>query len=54
MLDIEFSPEKNPDVISIVKQKDGNWKGYAQRHGTFIEVREIKPEDCLLALMTYE
>ena len=48
------NPFKNPDAISIVKQTDGNWKGWTQRFGKVVEVREIKPEDCLIKLLTHE
>lgn len=51
---IEHNPEKNEDAISLIRQKDGNWKGYAMRHGKLVEVREIKPEDCLVKLLTHE
>lgn len=51
---IEYDPNKNPDAISIVKQADGNWKGWAQKHGKLVEVREAGPDYCLQALMTHE
>ena len=54
MEDKDFNPYKNPGVISLVKQSDGNWKGYYQKYGKTLEVREIKPEDCLSKLLTHE
>lgn len=53
MKKVQFDPEKNPNVISIIRQEDGNYKGYTQRYGKLVEVREVKPEDCLVKLMTY-
>ena len=47
------NPFENPNAISLVKQSDGNWMGYAQRFGKVVEVREVKPEDCLLKLITH-
>ncbi len=41
------------DEILIVKQKDGNWKGWMLKYGKLIEVREVKPEDCLTMLLTH-
>lgn len=51
---IEFDPNKDPNAISIILQTDGNWKGYTQRFGKLVEVREISPTDCLLRLMTHD
>jgi len=50
--DEDFSPEKNKDVISLMKRKDGNWRGIMQKDGKIIESLEIKPEDALLRLLT--
>lgn len=49
----EYDPTTNPDAISLIKQADGNWKGWIQKNGTVVEVREIKPEDCLIKLLTH-
>lgn len=51
---IEYSPEKNPNVISLVKQTDGNWIGYTQKFGHFIEIRDIGPETVLQKLLTHD
>ena len=50
----EFNPYKNPKAISIIQQADGNFRGWAQKNGKMIEVREIKPEDCLIKILTHE
>lgn len=49
-----YNPHKNPNAIVILKQEDGNYKGFMQRNGIMIEVREGKPEDCLLSLITHQ
>jgi hypothetical protein len=49
----KYVPDNNADTISIIKQEDGNWKGYMRKFGKLIEVREIKPEDCLIRLLTH-
>lgn len=45
--DSRFNPAKNPDVISIMKQGDGNYKAWGQKNGKLIEIRAGKPEDVL-------
>lgn len=41
------------DEILIVKQEDGNWKGYMLKDGNPVEVREIDPYTCLIKLLTH-
>lgn len=48
----EYDPSKNPDIISLIKQKDGNWKAIGQKNDKLIEIRGVKPEDCLIELLT--
>lgn len=52
--EIEYNPEKNENVISIVKQPDGNYCGFMQKFGKLIMVREVSPETVLLALLTHD
>lgn len=49
----DFDPKTNANVISIVKQEDGNYKGYMQKNGAFIEVRQSDPNTVLQALITH-
>jgi hypothetical protein len=51
--DKEFNPEKNPDVIVIMKRKDGNYIGITQKDGKIIESREVSPQDALTKLLTH-
>ena len=50
----EFDPNKNPEVISIIKQRDGNFKLWGQRFGKIVELRGVKPEDVLVEFLTHE
>lgn len=52
--EINYNPHTNQNVISIILQEDGNYKGYAQRHGKMVEVRAISPETVLQMLLTHE
>ena len=49
----KYDPSKNPQAISIIKQPDGNWKGWMQKNGKTIEVREVGPETVLQRLLTH-
>lgn len=51
---IEFNPEKNPDVISIIKQADGNFKGWMQKAGKVVEARQSDPQIVLQMLLTHD
>lgn len=53
MEQIEFNPEKNEKVISIIKQEDGNYIGYMKKFGKLVSVREIGPETVLQRLLTH-
>ncbi len=46
----------DPDLKKIVleQQDDGNWIGKANKFGKDIEVREVKPEDCLTKILTHD
>ena len=48
---IEFSPYKNENVISLIKQPDGNYKGYMNKFGKVIEVRGVSPDEVLQLLL---
>ena len=51
---VEHNPEKNHDAISLIKQEDGNWKGWMWRWGKLIEVREGDPNTALNRLLTHD
>ena len=50
----KYSPELNKDVISLIKQPDGNWKGYMTKNGTLLETREQMPDHALIKLLTHD
>lgn len=50
---MNYDPAENENVIALVRQDDGNWKGFAQKFGKLVEVREAKPEDALVKLLTH-
>lgn len=50
---MNWDPNENHDVISLVKQADGNWKGWMWKHDQLLEVRDIDPNTVLLRLLTH-
>lgn len=54
MESIEYNPTKNPNVISIILQEDGNYKGYAKKFDKDIEVRGVDPNTVLNMILTHE
>ena len=53
-LKIEFNPSLNPDAISLIRQPDGNWKGYQLKKGNLITVRQISPGVVLEYLLVHD
>lgn len=51
---MEYNPDKNPDVVSLIIQTDGNWKGEQRRFGRLISVRGSNPMSVLQALLTHD
>lgn len=51
---IEYNPEKNHNAISLIKQEDGNWKGWMWKNGKLLEERQGDPSTVLLLLLTHE
>jgi len=45
----------DPDITKIIIEKlpDGSWKGNTVKFGKELEVREAKPEDVLVRLLTH-
>ncbi|MDE2015909.1 MAG: hypothetical protein KGI72_05300 [Patescibacteria group bacterium] len=48
-----YNPFLNPDAIVIVKQADGNYKGWANRFGKVVEERQFDPLVVLQLLLTH-
>lgn len=56
MSDLHQQTKESPIVegeIRLIKQTDGNWKGYLLRGKQLLEVREIDPQTCLVKLLTH-
>lgn len=49
----DFNPHSNREAISIIRQEDGNWKGYANKYGSVIVVRDVDPSIVLLRILTH-
>jgi hypothetical protein len=49
---IKFHPENNPDVISIIKRPDGNWRGFLYKNEKMVQSRAGTPQEALEALIT--
>jgi TATA-box binding protein (TBP) (component of TFIID and TFIIIB) len=49
---IKFHPENNPDVISLLKRPDGNWRGFLFKNGKMVQTRAGSPQEALEALIT--
>lgn len=49
-----YDPYKNPRMISIWEDEDGNWKGVMRKNGKVVHSREQKPEDALVKLLTHD
>jgi hypothetical protein len=52
MSDMEYDPEKNPKVILLSEEGDGNWIARGRRFGKFMRVRGNGPETVLRGLLT--
>jgi hypothetical protein len=51
---IEFNPVKNDTIITIMRDLDGNYRGFTQKYGKLIQVRTAEPNAALTLLMTHE
>jgi len=49
---VDFSPVTNPNVIALVKDTDGNWRGFMQKNGKLIQGRQYGPDIVLTLLIT--
>lgn len=47
-----WNPLTDKNIISLVRQKDGNWKGYGFFQGQNKTTRSYSPEMCLQGLLT--
>lgn len=54
MSEIVWDPRDNHDAISLVKQPDGNWRGFTVKNGQLIQARQNDPNIVLTLLMTHD
>lgn len=50
---IVWNPQRNHDAITLIKQPDGNWRGFTVKGGTFVQVRQGDPGTVLQLLITH-
>lgn len=53
LAEMKWDPQKNQNVISLVKQTDGNWRGFMWRNGTLVQARQSDPGIVLQLLLTH-
>jgi hypothetical protein len=51
--EVVWNPELNPNMISISRQPDGNYRGFALKNGAFVQVRAGDPGTVLTMLITH-
>jgi hypothetical protein len=52
--EIDFNPITNKDAIVLIKQPDGNWRGFMSKNGNLIQERQGDPNSVMLSLITHE
>lgn len=50
---IVWNPARNKDAIVIIKQPDGNWRGFMHKHGKLVQVRQGDPNTVMTMLITH-
>lgn len=51
---MDCNPITNKDSIVLIKQEDGNWRGFMNRGGKLIQDRQSDPNTVLALLITHE
>ncbi len=51
---VVWNPMRNENAITIVKDRDGNYRGFMQKNGQFVQVRQGDPNTVLQLLITHE
>lgn len=49
---VVWNPTRDDKVISIIRQKDGNYRGFMQKNGKLVQVRQGDPNTVLSLLLT--
>lgn len=50
---VKWNPLTNHDVISIIKQPDGNWRGFMWKHDKLVQARDNDPGNVMTQLITH-
>lgn len=50
---VVWNPQRNENVITILKDKDGNYRGFMKKNGKFIQVRQADPNTVMQLLITH-
>lgn len=50
---VKWNPTTNKDVISIIKQEDGNYRGFMWKNGSLVQARQGDPGTVLALLLTH-
>jgi hypothetical protein len=50
---IKGNPTQNKDAILLVKQTDGNWRGFMHKGDKLVQVRQGDPGTVLQMLITH-
>lgn len=51
---LECNPVVNKDAIVLIKQEDGNWRGFMWKNGKLIQERQADPGTVMQLLITHE
>jgi hypothetical protein len=51
---MQCNPMKNRDSIVIIKQEDGNYRGFMWKNGKLIQTRQGDPGTVLQLLITHD
>ncbi len=49
---LECHPEKNHDSIVVMRQPDGNYRGFAFKNGALVQTRQGDPQTVIATLIT--
>lgn len=50
---VKWNPQTNKDVITIIRQVDGNYRGFMFKNGALVQVRQGDPNTVLNLLLTH-
>lgn len=51
---LNWDPQLNQNVITIMRQDDGNYRGFTQKNGKFIQTRQSDPGVVMQMLITHD